>query len=62
MAIGLPARHDSGSLNCKPDIVAAGSITSVAVDSAVRVGMTGKRRYCPWMDCASRSNWLDSCH
>ena len=38
--MGLPARHDSGSLNCRPGTwcsSSSGSVTSVTVDAAGRV-------------------------
>lgn len=58
MAIGLPARHDRGSLNCRPDIVEADSITSVAFDGAVLVGMVGEIELSTLVGVEDRSHCL----
>lgn len=46
IVIDLSACHNRDFLNCRPNMVEAGLITSVAVDSAVLVGIIGSSR-CP---------------
>ena len=58
MAIGLPARHDRGSLKCSSDIVEVDSITSVAFESAVLVGMVGELELSPLVAIENRSHYL----
>lgn len=58
MAIGLPARHDRGSLNCSSDIVEVDSITSVAFESAVLVGMVRELELSPLVAIENRSHYL----